>query len=556
MSADQISAELIDAIAMHMRMPVADVLAWMTDCVAANLASYRDSLAGPFPYSNHNGCLPHTGAHVGEHMEVPHVEEFMNMYNAIVGTSNYAVVHFSEITGYTAKKKSATRWFSTNDVLELSLLPNAANGKLLEWADKLISEGLCEKTAPKLCTFLRHPTKSKLFMLELVTVVFSGKSLKARNTSLEGDTFEFITGYDTIMHMGEAIKNPMTAELKAELQKLAIANGAPAAAGLFTVPPVATPAPPPPPSGSVLEILMSLTPTVFKTVNISIDANFWDWHGEAAPQPRYTGKPTSWVTQDDGNEQVRVKFEKGRDANGEPQVDPNGKPLYEGTTAALWTKLLQHGLRLEKFDDGAAAPTLSAVAAPAPTFLLSSVDFSDIRVLIARAEAVVSPAAKYFETTMEGKRGGQLARMKAVRFFNPAFVLTYGAVTEADIDGLTLFRFAKHPRLAPKIIEMKGELIAYNALVKALKPKAERLDAKGKDSFSLLSFWRENEEGSGIDAFAFVLRAVLSNAPNSIPPERVFSVLNDTFEDDMDNSHSDYIELSLQLQFNARSRSH
>ena len=55
-------------------------------------------------------------------------------------------------------------------------------------------------------------------------------------------------------------------------------------------------------------------------------------------------------------------------------------------------------------------------------------------------------------------------------------------------------------------------------------------------------------------AFAYVLRAVLANAPNSIPPERVFSVLNDTFEDDMRNSLADYIELSLQLQFNSRSR--
>ena len=60
--------------------------------------------------------------------------------------------------------------------------------------------------------------------------------------------------------------------------------------------------------------------------------------------------------------------------------------------------------------------------------------------------------------------------------------------------------------------------------------------------------------GKGIDAFAFVLRAVLANSPNSIPPERVFSVLNDTFEEDMDNSYADYIELSLQLQFNSRSR--
>ena len=60
--------------------------------------------------------------------------------------------------------------------------------------------------------------------------------------------------------------------------------------------------------------------------------------------------------------------------------------------------------------------------------------------------------------------------------------------------------------------------------------------------------------GKGVDAFAFVLRAVLANAPNSIPPERVFSILNDTFEDDMDSAHADYIELSLQLQFNARTR--
>ena len=44
------------------------------------------------------------------------------------------------------------------------------------------------------------------------------------------------------------------------------------------------------------------------------------------------------------------------------------------------------------------------------------------------------------------------------------------------------------------------------------------------------------------------------NSPNSIPPERVFSILNDTFDDDMDSSLADYVELSLQLQFNSRSR--
>ena len=52
-----------------------------------------------------------------------------------------------------------------------------------------------------------------------------------------------------------------------------------------------------------------------------------------------------------------------------------------------------------------------------------------------------------------------------------------------------------------------------------------------------------------------VLRAILANAPNSVPPECVFSILNDTFDDDQDRALADYIKLSLQLQFNNRSRS-
>ena len=52
----------------------------------------------------------------------------------------------------------------------------------------------------------------------------------------------------------------------------------------------------------------------------------------------------------------------------------------------------------------------------------------------------------------------------------------------------------------------------------------------------------------------WILELGFSEKHKSAPPERVFSVLNDTFEDDMDSSHADYIELSLQLQFNNRSR--
>lgn len=53
----------------------------------------------------------------------------------------------------------------------------------------------------------------------------------------------------------------------------------------------------------------------------------------------------------------------------------------------------------------------------------------------------------------------------------------------------------------------------------------------------------------------YALRAIFANASNSVLPERVFSILNDTFDDVQDHALADYIELSLQLQFNNRSRS-
>ena len=114
------------------------------------------------------------------------------------------------------------------------------------------------------------------------------------------------------------------------------------------------------------------------------------------------------------------------------------------------SKLQSCGLRLEPFDDGAAAPTLSVVPT-ADTHLLSSSDLSSFNVLLARAKAVASPAAEYFHKSVEGKRGAQLARMRAARLFNPLHVLSSGAVTEADIDALELFRFSKHAKIAPKI---------------------------------------------------------------------------------------------------------
>ena len=75
-------------------------------------------------------------------------------------------------------------------------------------------------------------------------------------------------------------------------------------------------------------------------------------------------------------------------------------------------------------------------------------------------------------------------------------------------------------------------------------------DVKGKDTFSLPEWWRCNS--GSLPHFSFVLRALLTNAPTSCPPERLFSMFNATFGEDQRRAFGDYLELAMQSQYNKR----
>ena len=60
MSAEQITAELVETLVRIFGLHMDVILAWMHNCVSANLSSF-DSLEKFFIYGNDNGCLPHTG---------------------------------------------------------------------------------------------------------------------------------------------------------------------------------------------------------------------------------------------------------------------------------------------------------------------------------------------------------------------------------------------------------------------------------------------------------------------------------------------------------------
>jgi hypothetical protein len=125
--------------------------------------------------------------------------------------------------------------------------------------------------------------------------------------------------------------------------------------------------------------------------------------------------------------------------------------------------------------------------------------------------------------------------MKAVRIFNPLHVLG-NKISVSDMNGLKTFKFLEHPEIRPQIEVMKSEDMKYQAaLAASIKSFEERKDSKGKD----LSDWWKNMER--YPAFAYVLRAVITNSPNSCPPEHLFSIFNATYNDDQKKSHAYYI---------------
>ena len=77
---------------------------------------------------------------------------------------------------------------------------------------------------------------------------------------------------------------------------------------------------------------------------------------------------------------------------------------------------------------------------------------------------------------------------------------------------------------------MKEELHANREAAAMIKPLEEQWGAVGNGTFNVEAWWK-NQRGD-LRTWASLLRAVLCHVPNSCPPERAFSILNDCIDDD------------------------
>ena len=310
------------------------------------------------------------------------------------------------------------------------------------------------------------------------------------------DACKFITGFYTVTNMGRDIKNHMNPQLLEALEDLAhmyAGRARPDATGAASATADAPMAAPP--VENLQAFFEGLPSTQLKAVTLSIDGNFWEFtdeNGNRTPPPklRYFGKPTSLPRQHPGK--IYIMWEAGLDAYGKQHLDKDGKMKWAPRALETIERIQKYMPRIVNDDSSEAAQQVPQVPqvlsrpppdAPAESseadahddpivqgeplpvaapFVLAAPDFTNVEHLKVLVERMVRPAAEYFKTSMEGKRGTQLQRMKAVRFFNPMHVHANGPVTVADIDGLSLLRLSREADIQ-KAIQVHARTIVYNS---------------------------------------------------------------------------------------------
>ena len=78
---------------------------------------------------------------------------------------------------------------------------------------------------------------------------------------------------------------------------------------------------------------------------------------------------------------------------------------------------------------------------------------------------------------------------------------------------MKIFKFYEHPEIRAQIAVIKIEFTWYQALADSIKSFKERKDSQGNDTFDLSDWWKSN--CVTLPGFTYVLRAVMTNSPNS-----------------------------------------
>ena len=149
------------------------------------------------------------------------------------------------------------------------------------------------------------------------------------------------------------------------------------------------------------------------------------------------------------------------------------------------------------------------------------------------ASSCVKGAQDYFTQKMTGELKDLVSAFKAAKLFCPQRVVEIGP-TAIEVDSLQVFPFLDDTSV---IGGLKEELPQYLTLAADASHEIEPLD-----------WWKRHE--TDLPKWSGAARKIVLVQPSSAAAERVFSILHCFFGDRQQHALEDYIEASVQLQYN------
>ena len=214
MTGEEIAREIVHTVSTEYGISGDRLVATMRDRASANGVAMR-TIKVLFPHILDVGCYSHTLDHIGEHFNVPHLEEFTRLWISLFSHSPRTRLQWKNETGNAMASYSETRWWSRWEVYHQILVQFGDVTPFLEKHDEI-----APITRAKLLELLNDARKKAFLQMELASVVDAGEPFVKSTYTLEGDGPLVFKCYDHIQILIAGIDNPHYPNVIALAQRL------------------------------------------------------------------------------------------------------------------------------------------------------------------------------------------------------------------------------------------------------------------------------------------------------------------------------------------------
>jgi hypothetical protein len=215
LSGEEIAREIITILSTSYSIESSRLLACMRDRTSTNGVAVR-TLAILYPNMLDVKCFSHTLDRVGEHFDIPVLNEFISTWISMFSHSPKAHLCWRELTGCTMKSYSATRWWSKWEVMQQLMVQfGDVEPFLIRYSD------VAAATNAKLQGVFQDRLKKVHLQLELSSIIDWGEHFVKATYILEGDGPLCLRCYEVIDMIYAAIASTHCPNVEAVAKKLA-----------------------------------------------------------------------------------------------------------------------------------------------------------------------------------------------------------------------------------------------------------------------------------------------------------------------------------------------